>query len=130
MSRHQQILLTMSDAGVPDVAAVADPVTGVVVMRIDGKSLEPIGGTSAAAPMWSSLIARLNQGLKARCGFLNTLLYGKFSAGVLHDITVGNNGAYVAGPGWDPCTGLGSPSGGQLFRALSGAGVQAKAAGD
>ncbi len=116
--------------GVPDVAAVADPVTGVVVMRIDGKNLEPIGGTSAAAPMWSSLIGRLNQGLKARCGFLNPLLYGKFSADVLHDITVGSNGAYVAGPGWDPCTGLGSPSGGQLFRALSGAGVQAKAAGD
>jgi kumamolisin len=116
--------------GVPDVAAVADPVTGVVVMSVDGKNLEPIGGTSAAAPMWSSLIARLNQGLKVRCGFLNPVLYGQFSSGVLRDITVGNNGAYAAGPGWDPCTGLGSPSGDQLFRALSGAGVQAKAAGD
>ena len=102
---------------------MADPVTGVVVMRIDGKNLEPIGGTSAAAPMWSSLIARLNQGLKARCGFLNPVLYGKFSNGVLRDITVGNNGAYSAGPGWDPCTGLGSPNGDQILRALSGAGV-------
>ena len=109
--------------GVPDVAAVADPVTGVVVMRIDGKNLEPIGGTSAAAPMWSSLIARLNQGLKARCGFLNPVLYGKFSSGVLRDITVGNNGAYSAGPRWDPCTGLGTPNGDQILRALSGAGV-------
>jgi len=115
--------------GVPDVAAVADPVTGVVVMRVDGKHLEPIGGTSAAAPLWASLIARLNQGLNARCGFLNALLYGRFSSGVLRDITVGNNGAYVAGPGWDPCTGLGSPNGDQLFQALSGASVQAKAAG-
>lgn len=115
--------------GVPDVAAVADPVTGVVVMRIDGKHLEPIGGTSAAAPLWAALIARLNEGLKARCGFLNPLLYGRFSNGVLRDITVGSNGAYSAGPGWDPCTGLGSPNGNQLFQALSGAGSQAKAAG-
>jgi kumamolisin len=115
--------------GVPDVAAVADPVTGVVVMHIDGKHLEPIGGTSAAAPLWAALIARLNEGLKARCGFLNPLLYGRFSSGVLRDITTGNNGAYVASPGWDPCTGLGSPNGDQLFQALSGAGAQARAAG-
>ncbi len=80
--------------GVPDVSAVADPVTGVVVMKIDGKHLEPIGGTSASAPLWSSLIARLNQGLNARCGFLNQVLYTKCATGVLRDITSGNNGAY------------------------------------
>jgi kumamolisin len=112
--------------GVPDVAAVADPVTGVVVIDIDGKHLEQIGGTSASTPMWASLVARLNQGLGARCGFLNPLLYGKFSSGVLRDITVGNNGAYAAGPGWDACTGLGSPNGNQLLQALSGAGTQAQ----
>jgi kumamolisin len=115
--------------GVPDVAAVADPETGVVIMHIDGKHLEQIGGTSAAAPLWASLIARLNQGLSARCGFLNPLLYGKFSSGVLHDIKVGNNGAYAAHAGWDACTGLGSPDGIQLFNALSGAGTKTKAAG-
>jgi kumamolisin len=117
--------------GVPDVAAVADPVTGVVVMHIDGKHLEQIGGTSASTPLWASLIARLNQGLNARCGYLNPLLYVKFSSGVLRDISVGNNGAYSAGPGWDACTGLGTPNGDQLFQALSGAGTptqQAKAA--
>jgi kumamolisin len=113
--------------GVPDVAAVADPVTGVVVMHIDGKHLEQIGGTSASTPLWASLIARLNQGLNARCGFLNPLLYGKFSSGVLRDIKVGNNGAYPAGPGWDACTGLGSPNGDQLFQAVSGAGAQTHA---
>ncbi|HEY4709796.1 MAG TPA: S53 family peptidase [Candidatus Acidoferrales bacterium] len=112
--------------GVPDVAAVADPVTGVVVIDIDGKHLEQIGGTSASTPMWASLVARLNQGLGARCGFLNPLLYGKFSSGVLRDITVGNNGAYAAGPGWDACTGLGSPNGARLLQALSGAGTQAQ----
>jgi kumamolisin len=115
--------------GVPDVAAVADPVTGVVVMRIDGKHLEPIGGTSAAAPLWASLIARLNQGLKAPCGFLNSILYGNALRGGFRDITVGNNGAYDAGPGWDACTGLGSPIGQQLLAALSGSNAQAKGAG-
>src|SRR5262249_15037848 len=87
--------------GVPDVCAVADPVTGVVIVNVDGKHLEPIGGTSASAPLWAALIARLNQGLNARCGFLNQLLHTKFAKGVLNDITVGNNGAYAAGPGWD-----------------------------
>ena len=114
--------------GVPDVAADADPVTGVVVMHVDGKHLEPIGGTSASAPLWASLIVRLNEGLKARCGFLNPVLYGRFPSGVLRDITVGNNGAYSAGPGWDPCTGLGTPDGDQLFRALSGSAPHAKSA--
>ena len=106
--------------GVPDVAAVADPETGVVVMHVDGQHLEPIGGTSAAAPLWAALIARLNQGLKARCGFLNTVLYTKCGTGVLNDIAIGNNGAYSAGKGWDACTGLGSPDGGQLLNALAG----------
>ena len=84
--------------GVPDVAAVADPVTGVVVMHVDGQQLEPIGGTSASTPLWAALVARLNQGLGANCGFLNPLLYTKCANGVLRDITVGNNGAYFGGP--------------------------------
>ncbi len=111
--------------GVPDVASVADPLTGVVVMHIDGKHLEPIGGTSAAAPMWAALIARINQRLKVNCGFVNPVLYERFSRGVLHDITEGNNGAYKAGPGWDACTGLGSPDGAKLLEGLSGGGAQA-----
>jgi kumamolisin len=105
--------------GVPDVAAVADPVTGVVIIHVDGQHLEPIGGTSASAPLWASLIARVNQGLKARCGFLNPLLYTKLNKGVLRDITVGSIGAYSARRGWDACTGFGSPGGGALLKALS-----------
>jgi len=105
--------------GVPDVAAVADPDTGVIVMHVDGQQLEQIGGTSAAAPLWASLVARLNQGLGANCGFLNPLLYTKCASGVLRDITAGNNGAYAAVPGWDACTGLGSPDGQRLLHALS-----------
>jgi kumamolisin len=113
--------------GVPDVAAVADPETGVVVIHIDGKQIESIGGTSASAPLWAALVARLNQGLGANCGFLNPVLYTKCATGVLRDITVGNNGAYSAEPGWDACTGLGTPDGQRLLHALSGsAGMSAR----
>ena len=107
--------------GVPDVAADADPYSGVVVIKIGGKYLEPIGGTSAATPLWASLIARLNEGLGARCGFINPTLYAKCATGVLNDIVTGNNGAYSAGPGWDACTGLGTPNGEKLLSALSSA---------
>jgi kumamolisin len=105
--------------GVPDVAAIADPETGVVVIHVDGKKLESIGGTSAAAPIWAALIVRVNQGLKARCGYLNPVLYQKAKSGVLRDITTGNNGAYKATKGWDACTGLGAPGGKKLLSALS-----------
>ena len=45
--------------GVPDVAGNADPVTGYLVV-VDGRQ-QPIGGTSAVAPLWAGLIARLAQ---------------------------------------------------------------------
>jgi kumamolisin len=106
--------------GVPDVAGIAAPGTGVVIITVDGKHLHAIGGTSATAPMWAGLIARINQGLGAKVGFLNPLLYTRFSQGVLRDITQGNIGAYQARTGWDACTGLGSPDGTKLLNALSG----------
>ncbi|MFD8753643.1 S8 family serine peptidase [Kitasatospora sp. NPDC059577] len=106
--------------GDPDVAALADPETGVVIPSVDGVNFNQTGGTSAAAPMWSSLIARVNQGLpgSAQVGFLNPLLYAKFATGVLRDVTEGSNGAFASGPGWDPCTGLGSPGGQNLLDGL------------
>ncbi|MER7752500.1 S53 family peptidase [Kitasatospora sp. NPDC097643] len=104
--------------GVPDVSALADPNTGVVIPSVDGVNFPQIGGTSAAAPMWSALIARVNQGLGARVGFLNPLLYARLGQGVLRDVTVGSNGAYFSGVGWDACTGLGSPGGQQLLDGL------------
>jgi kumamolisin len=106
--------------GVPDVAAVGDPNTGVKRMRASGKTLQTLGGTSVSAPLWASLIARINQGIGARCGFINPLLYRRFARGVLRDITKGNNGAYSARHGWDACTGLGYPHEAQLLQALSG----------
>jgi kumamolisin len=57
--------------GVPDVAADADPATGILVSDVDGNvdPRSPTGGTSAAAPLWAALVARLNQGIGARLGF-------------------------------------------------------------
>jgi kumamolisin len=108
--------------GVPDVSGLADPATGVQVADVRGNLDKrfPVGGTSATAPLWAALIARLNQGLGARVGFLNQLLYTQFAQGVLFDVTSGDNGAFQAGPGWDPCTGLGSPDGRKLLAALQG----------
>jgi kumamolisin len=108
--------------GVPDVSALADPRTGVVIITLDGKHLTVIGGTSAAAPQWAALLARINQALGAPVGFVNPLLYTQLDpAKALRDITSGNNGAYPSGPGWDANTGWGSPGGTTLldtFRAL------------
>ena len=102
--------------GVPDVAGDADPQTGYSVL-VDGKQ-QTIGGTSAVAPLWAGLIARLNQSLGRPVGFLQPQLYGAGARSGFHDITEGDNGNYRAGPGWDPCTGLGSPDGSALLQAL------------
>jgi kumamolisin len=104
--------------GVPDVCGDADPETGYEV-RVDGQDTV-IGGTSAVAPLWTGLVALLNQSLGKPVGYLNPVLYNKAASGAFHDITAGNNGDYQAGPGWDACTGLGSPDGSQLLKALGG----------
>jgi kumamolisin len=97
----------LSGRGVPDVAGDADPQSGYKV-RIDGSDTV-IGGTSAVAPLWAALIARLNASTGRAAGYLNPLLYAHPAA--LRDITQGNNGAFAAAPGSDACTGLGSPNG-------------------
>jgi kumamolisin len=108
--------------GVPDICADADPNTGYNIV-VDGQSIQ-IGGTSAVAPLWAGLTALINQSLKAHVGSLNHLLYSA-PANAFHDITQGNNdsvgnGNFQAGPGWDACTGLGSPDGSNLLSFLAG----------
>ncbi len=112
--------------GVPDIAGNADPETGYLVLA-DGQQ-GVVGGTSAVAPLWAGLIARVNQKLGTPVGFLNPLLYGQVvNANALNDITKGSNditgeiGGYSAGPGWDACTGFGSPNGTAIGNALAGA---------
>lgn len=100
--------------GVPDVAGDADPATGYTV-RVDGQTTT-IGGTSAVAPLWAGLIALANAANGQDAGFVNPALYG--AANAFRDITSGNNGGFKAGPGWDACTGLGSPNGAAVIAAL------------
>ena len=100
--------------GVPDVSGDADPETGYGV-RIDGTDTV-IGGTSAVAPLWAGLIARINAANGRPVGFINPSLYA--TRAVLHDITQGNNGDFAASPRWDACTGLGSPDGAKIAALL------------
>jgi kumamolisin len=110
--------------GVPDVAGDADPVTGYTI-RVDGQT-GVYGGTSAVAPLWAGLVAVANQQLGAKAGFLQPAMYAAKSAKAFNDITQGSNGAFSAGPGWDACTGLGSPIAGKLIPLLAPAGTSGK----
>ncbi len=81
------------------------------------------------APLWAGLIALINESLGHPVGFINPLLY-KIAAehkDAFHDITQGNNEknapGYKAGQGYDACTGLGSPNGNNLLKALKSAGA-------
>jgi kumamolisin len=117
---------------VPDVAANASANTGYFVVA--GGQQEISGGTSAAAPLWAALVARMNQQLAAsgrRVGYLTPLLYGAAAgaAGPLgqqgcNDIASGDNvsahvGGFKSTKGFDAVTGWGSPKGRDLLAALA-----------
>jgi len=111
-----------SGRGVPDVAGNADPTTGYQIYS--GGKAQVVGGTSAVAPLWAALVSRLAEATGQRLGLLQPALYTGVTPGApgpgFYDITGGNNGAYAAGPGWDACTGLGSPDGTALLTRLKG----------
>ena len=113
---------------VPDVAANASANTGYFVVA--GGQQEISGGTSAAAPLWAGLIARMNQQLAAsgkRVGYLTPLLYGGANPPGkqgCNDIHAGDNvtahvGGFKSTPGFDAVTGWGSPKGKDLLAALT-----------
>jgi subtilase family serine protease len=120
---------TSTSRGVPDVAFLADPASGVAVVdSYDYGSATPwlqVGGTSLAAPMWAGVMATVNQG-RALAGSATldgasqTLpkLYSLASSN-FHDVTTGNNG-YAAGSGYDLVTGRGTPVVNLLAPALAG----------
>ena len=107
---------TFAGRGVPDVSGNADPATGYTI-RVDGQTIV-IGGTSAVAPLWAGLIAVSNATNKKSAGFLQPTLYAAAGKKAFNDITSGNNGIYSASPGWDACTGLGSPIGFKIVALL------------
>ena len=116
---------------VPDIAALAGPPMYDLVF--DGDD-DYGGGTSASAPLWAALIARINALLpsRKRQRYLTPLLYQKSSHGLpvgrlaCHDITIGHNTSspnprrgYDAGEGFDAVSGCGTPIGTALLLALS-----------
>ncbi|TKI07870.1 S53 family peptidase [Martelella alba] len=103
----------LTHRGVPDVAGNADPQTGYQVL-VRGQHTV-VGGTSAVAPLWAGLIARINAAAGQPLGYVQPRLY---PAGVCRDITRGDNGDFVAASGWDACTGLGSPDGAKVAARL------------
>ena len=110
---------------VPDVSADAAPETGAAI-RYSGRWLTP-GGTSLATPVWAAITALMNEYLRSKgdqpVGFANPLLYqlarGSPPYRPFHDVTVGTNDFYPAGPGYDMVTGLGTPDAWNLARDLA-----------
>jgi kumamolisin len=115
---------------VPDIAALAGPPWYDLIFR---GADAPNGGTSASAPLWASLIARVNGLLPAhkQQRYLTPLLYGKLSSGetlgqtICHDVTIGHNTSspkpgvgYKAAKGFDAVSGWGTPIGTSLLSAL------------
>ncbi len=93
--------------GVPDFAAQAMPGYSVV---FEGVTFA-MGGTSAVAPVWAALTARLNERLEKPLGFFSPLLYGAPASTFFRDVTSGSNDRFHSAAGWNPCTGLGVPAG-------------------
>jgi len=113
---------------IPDVAAMAAPGDWILVQE-DGTEVGLIGGTSAVAPLMAAFFTLVNQGRaaagKGAIGFVNDKLYGLSPRDTyFNDITLGNNRStpdypgYDAKIGFDACSGLGSPKGAALFKAL------------
>jgi hypothetical protein len=113
----------------PDVAMCG---TNVVAVYNNGKT-NATWGTSIAAPLWAGFTALVNQQSAqygdAPVGFLNPSIYaiaeGSGYATTFHDITMGSNvnssspHAYFAVPGYDLCSGWGTPAGSNLINALA-----------
>ena len=107
----------------PDVAAVADPFTGVKI--VFNQEVVAGGGTSLAAPVWAGIAAVMDQYLLEAggrlLGGLNPLLYhvaagARFPA--FRDVILGGNAVDNAGPGYDLVSGLGTPDVENLVRDL------------
>lgn len=117
--------------GIPDVAAPADPRTGLEIYVAGRWTLA--SGTSAATPFWSGVVALADQAAGHPLGFVNPALYrigvSNSYARDFFDITAGDNSVhqmgvsvqgYEAVPGWDAVTGLGEPNAANLVPALAG----------
>lgn len=116
---YQAAAATLSGRGVPDIALDADPQSGMVVF-IDG-TWGQVGGTSLASPLAAATFTDLlaSKGLTHGVGDIHPGLYASRAIG-FRDVTLGDNGAFTAGPGYDEASGLGSPLWNSLAPALVG----------
>ena len=114
----------LSSKGIPDVSMDADPESGANVY-VNG-AWEGVGGTSLSSPLAMGVWARLISA-NPKLGFAPITFYslydgtgvlGSYPKGGFHDILVGANGLYTAGPGWDFTTGLGTLWVDQLYNDL------------
>lgn len=116
---------------VPDVALTGD---NVFVIFGGGQS-GIFGGTSCAAPLWAGITALVNQqgalSGHSPVGFINPAVYQIANnpsdyANAFHDVVTGNNtwsqspNLFFAVPGYDLCTGLGTPNGTSFINTLLG----------
>lgn len=106
-SWQQGIVTPSTGKGVPDISMDADPNSGAVVYT-GASSKETVGGTSLSSPLALGVWARLETSHNNGLGFAPPLLYQAYQSKGFHDITLGDNGPYVATPGWDFTTGLGT----------------------
>lgn len=88
------------------------------------ETMQGVAGTSASSPVFAGIVARLNSARLAkgmpRMGLLNPWIYKHPEA--FHDVTKGKNDdgsgrGFAAMAGWDPATGMGTPSFGAMLRA-------------
>jgi len=87
----------------PDVSALADPSTGVLVgqttLQPDGTTyafaLSRIGGTSVACPVFAGIQADAQQAARHVLGFANPSIYERFGTPAYHDVT-----DHPLGPGY------------------------------
>jgi kumamolisin len=102
--------------GVPDLASDSNPNTGLWVLdtnTVPGPGWYIVGGTSAATPTMAGIVNAAGNFASSSAAEL-TDLYGLGGYGKFNNITYGACGYYsgtFASPGWDQCTGLGSPRG-------------------
>jgi kumamolisin len=101
---------------VPDVAANADPNTGYEIF-VHGKAIV-VGGTSCVAPLYAGLFAALSIPAE-KLGDIGPDLWSDAARSSFADVVKGNNGAYDARVGPDPCTGLGVLIGSKLAAFLA-----------
>jgi subtilase family serine protease len=116
---------SLNSKGLPDISMDADPNSGFNTYYSCSSDVDPtadctpgwyiVGGTSLSSPLAEGIWARLQSAHKNKLGFAPPKLYNGSALATstaplgFHDVVLGANGLYVATPGWDYTTGLGTP---------------------